>query len=156
MKKNTNDTVSRQNTLHKDEVHWHAQNAHTLVNAGRNAAEFLVFMRKPGSFPDKSTLDTKSDVEEVEPSSTNILLENDAVKVIKVELSQDEKIPMHVGTKRVIYSLSNYTAAFKKPDESAEKQSFKQGDVHWHDGGEHSVKNMGDSPAAFLVVEFKK
>lgn len=113
-------------------------------------------MRKPSSIPDGSDITTESDVEEVKPSHTNTLLENNAVKVMKIKLASGEKVPMHVGTKRVVYSLSDHIVRFNKPDQSAEKQSFDTGGVHWHEGGEHSVENTGDKPAEFLVMEFKQ
>jgi len=116
----------------------------------------MVFMRKPGSFPEEADFSTQSDVEETKPTDTDILLENDAVKVINVQLAPDEKAPMHLGTRRLVYSLSDYTVTFNKPDQSAEAQNFEKGDIHWHEGGEHSVENTGDEPAEFLVIEYKK
>lgn len=153
-KKITDDTLV--NALRKGEVHWHDQNIHKVENVGNAQAEFLILMRKPSSLPDGSDITTESDVEEVKPSHTNTLLENNAVKVMKIKLASGEKAPMHVGTKRAVYSLSNYTVTFSKPGQSAEEQSFDMGDVHWHEGGEHSVENTGDKPAEFLVIEFKK
>ncbi|NBC64977.1 MAG: hypothetical protein GVY07_04850 [Bacteroidetes bacterium] len=156
MKKNPDDTTTQRTTLSEGDVHWHDQNVHTVENIGDTKAEFLVFMRKPASFPEKTDVTTESDVQDEVPSDTNVLLENDAVKVIQVTLSSGEKVPMNTGTKRVIYSMNNYTIRFDTPDTPGEEHSFTEGDVHWHEGGRHSVNNIGDNPAEFLVVEFKK
>ena len=150
------DTVSTTNEFTEGDVHWHEQNPHSVVNTGSSTAEFMVFMRKPSTFPEDTDLTTQSDVEEVESESANEVMENEAVKVIKVSLAPGEQTPLHVGTKRAIYSLNNYDVRFNKPDETAENNQFEEGDVHWHEGGEHEIENTGDSTAEFLMVEFKQ
>ena len=137
-------------------MHWHDQNVHTVENIGESKAEFLVFMRKPASFPDQADITTEMDVQDEIPSHTSVLHENDAVKVVEVALPEGEKAPTHTGTKRLIYSMNDYTIQFDTPDRSGTERSFTEGDVHWHEGGKHSVNNVGENPAEFLVLEFKK
>ncbi|MDR9366892.1 MAG: hypothetical protein RI575_16270 [Balneolaceae bacterium] len=85
-----------------------------------------------------------------------VLIKNDAVKEIQVTLSYGENAPMHTGTKRLIDSINVYMIRFNTPNTPGEELNYTEGDVHWHEGGRHSVNNIGDNPAEFLVVEFKK
>jgi len=150
------DTTTKEESFKKEEVHWHTESVHRVENTGNNVAEFMIFMREPGSFPESAEYAAQTNVENVKPKDTDEVLENNAVHVMKVTLSPGEKAPMHVGTKRLIYSLSDYTITYNKPNQEAEEQSYEMGDIHWHDGGEHAVKNSGENPAKFLVMEFKK
>jgi quercetin dioxygenase-like cupin family protein len=156
LKKNPDDTTSRENSFQEGDVHWHDQNRHSVENIGDSAAEFLVFMRKPTAFPKITGVDTESDVAEAVPSDTNVLLENDVVKITKVALNPRANAPMHAGTKRVIYSLNDYAVRFNAPNEPAKEETFSKGDVHWHKKGKHSIENTGEDKARFLVIEFKK
>ena len=154
--KSPDDTTTTMNEFSEGDVHWHDQNIHSVENSGSSTAEYMVFMRKSPTFPDDTETTTQGDVAEVESEFTNVLLENDAVKVINVELAPGDETPLHVGARRLVYSLSDYGVTFNKPDQSAENQDFAAGDIHWHEGGEHSVENTGDTTAEFLMVEFKK
>jgi len=150
------DTTTKEESFQKKEVHWHTESVHKVENTGNSVAEFMIFMRKPATFPESAKYTSQSNVENVQPKGTEVLLENNAVHVTKVMLSSGEKAPMHVGTKRLIYSLSDYTITYNSPDQAATKKSYNKGDVHWHEGGEHAVENTGNKPAKFLVMEFKK
>ena len=50
------------------------------------------------------------------------------------------------------WGLDNYKIEFTKDGETDEKQ-FKTGEVHFHEGGTHSIKNTGTSKADFVVFE---
>lgn len=154
--KNPDDTVATTNDFVEGEVHWYDQNQHAVVNVGETPAEFMVFMRKPVNFPDDAETTTQADVEQAKPGDTNVLLENDVVKVILVRLPVGEKTPMRVGTRRLIFSLTDYTIVFHQPDQSPETEIFEPADIHWHEGGEHSIENTGEAVARFITVEFKK
>ena len=154
--KNPEDTTTKVKAISKGEVHWHDQNIHSVENAGSSEAEYLVFIRKPASFPKQTDRTTQQDVEETNSRLANVRLENDAVKVIEVMLEPGEEAPMHVGTRRVVYSLSDYEVTFNTPEQPKKSQQFEEGNLHWHVGGEHSVTNSGDTPAEMLLVEFKK
>jgi len=155
-KKNPTDTVIIQNNLKKGEVHWHEKSSHTVENIGNTTAEFVIFMRKPASLPELTINNVHSDVEDVKSQETNVLLQNDFVKAIKVNLSPGVAKPMHVGTTRIVYSLTDYSIKFTKSDQPSQSQKFSVGDVHWHQGGEHAVENTGASDAEFLIIEFKQ
>jgi len=155
-KQNPDDKTSQQESFKKGELHWHSKNTHSVKNTGSTKAEFIVFMRKPGSFPEQADYSAKSDLAEEMPDDADVVLENEAVKVINVTLDGGQEVPMHQGVKRLVYSLKDYSLRFNTPNDEAEKQDFEAGDVHWHEGGAHAIENTGDETAEFLLIKFKK
>lgn len=152
--KNPEDTTSMMNQFSEGDIHWHNQNTHSVVNTGSTAVEYMVFMRTSTNLPDSSTEMSQKHLMDVQPGVATVELENDSTQVIHVELAAGEEIPLHTGTKRFVYSLSDYDIAFNDPNEENQNRSFETGDVHWHEGGQHSIENTGDTTAEFLLIEF--
>lgn len=82
---------------------------------------------------------------------TNVLSES-WVKVDRIEIPVGEMLPTHTGMARVIVSLSDYTIEWDEAGQNKTTKSWKKGDVHWHGAKDHSVKNVGATPARFLLV----
>jgi hypothetical protein len=70
-------------------------------------------------------------------------------------LKPGEKLPLHKGKPRAIYALSDYKIRWTEGDNTSEKQ-WQKGDAHWHDAIEHSIENVGNADANYLVVSRKQ
>ncbi len=93
-----------------------------------------------------------NNVETALPQNTKRLFGDQSVEVTRVNLPPNEELPPHDGTRRVIYSLNDYKIKFIQ-DGKEDERSFKTGDVHYHPGGAHSIKNVGATPAEFIIFE---
>ncbi len=81
------------------------------------------------------------------------LYENEYVRVLRFDVAPGKTIAEHPGRNRVIYALSDYTIAWREEGKSETTTSWKAGDVHAHEALSHSLTNIGDTPAQFLVFE---
>lgn len=145
---------SEENQWERDDIHFHQAGEHRSINAGTRTAEWVVFERKTVELPPADDLYT--DIEEdLSLNETILLFENDLFKVTKVRIESGMAIPEHEGRNRVVYSLSNYTIEYKSEDDEDRTREFQTGDVHWHRAAEHSVDNVGDTTAEFLIVVYK-
>jgi quercetin dioxygenase-like cupin family protein len=91
----------------------------------------------------------------VAPKSAKVVFENDVVRVIKITMRKDQKIPMHSHNKGLSYSLNK--GRIRSVDEHGKSGVFKvkKGELSWLDEGEsHAVENLGGILRE-LYVEFK-
>jgi hypothetical protein len=94
------------------------------------------------------------DVIDAHPEHATVAFANDYVEAVVFALEPGDALPLHEGGPRAIYSLSDYTIEWTEGGQVSEK-SWSEGDIHWHDAVDHSVKNTGDSDARYLVVTRK-
>ena len=66
-----------------------------------------------------------------------------------------DRLPLHKGGLRAIYSLSDYKLKWTEGDQETEKE-WTKGYAHWHNAIEHAVENIGDTDANYLVVTRKE
>jgi hypothetical protein len=85
------------------------------------------------------------------PYKTQVLYENDYVKVVEFNLNPGDKLPMHKGGSRVIYSLSDYTLKWNEGGKVTEK-SWEKGEIHWHDALDHAAENIGETNANYMTM----
>lgn len=91
------------------------------------------------------------DIAAAAPDEVRTAFENDVVQVLDFTLEPQEGVPVHRGRPRVVYSLGDYRLRFVT--ESVDEESrWEEGDVHWHEAGDHSVANVGTETARFMVV----
>ncbi len=136
------------------DVHVHVPDTHAAVNTGSTTAMWVAFARK-NDVPDSYQRDLEHDVSSLEGDFAEVKFDGDLFRVIKVTLSPGAAIPSHEGTHRVIYSLSNYSILHESDETGTTERSFEAGDVHWHSPGVHSIQNIGESEARFLVIAYK-
>lgn len=82
----------------------------------------------------------------------SLLIKNDWIKVQKIELAPGKSRGMHQGGPRLIVALSDYQLQFEEVGPAAIEKSWKRGQVHWHEGKPHAIKNIGSTPARFLIL----
>lgn len=85
----------------------------------------------------------------------NLVFENDYATVVKVRLAPEDSLKVHQGGKRVIYSLTDYSIEWQEQGEETGSKSWKKGDTHFHEAGEHSAKNIGKTIAEWIVFTKK-
>jgi quercetin dioxygenase-like cupin family protein len=68
-----------------------------------------------------------------------------------VTLAPGQVLPAHSGGPRAVYSLSDYTIRFTQGGQTTEP-TWKAGQAHFHEAGEHRIENIGTTEAKFLVV----
>lgn len=136
------------------DVHFHEAGQHSLTNVGSTTAEFVVFERREADLPadsEKSLIDAQG----ASPETTELLFENDAFRILRVELPPGASQPVHDGRPRAIYTLSDYELEWLEDGQVLSSRKWKTGDVHWHPAGEHAAKNAGTTTARWLIVSFK-
>jgi len=94
-----------------------------------------------------------ADIAAVAPEEVSVVLENDWARVMRFTLQPASELPRHDASGRAIYALSDYTIEWAGGDEAPTERSWTAGQIHWHAGGPHAVRNTGSSVAEFLVIE---
>lgn len=80
-----------------------------------------------------------------------VIFENDYAKVVKVRLAPGESIRPHQGEKRAIYSLSDYAIDWEEKGEALGTKTWKKGEAHYHEAGQHAATNDGTNTAEWLA-----
>jgi len=148
--------TTQQSNWKKGQMHWHDAGKHTVKNVGAQPAEYLVVQRTGEKLPECDMRALANDVYEVVPDMTTPVFDNAKLRVTKVTLPPGESIPEHAGINRLVYALSGYTIHFTSESQGDSDKTHQPGDVEWHDGCMHTVENIGDSPAEYLVLAFRE
>jgi hypothetical protein len=85
------------------------------------------------------------------PNNAKVVFENDYVQAVEFMLKPGEKLPLHKGGPRALYSLSDYTIKWTEGGQVNEKK-WQKGDAHWHNAIAHAAENIGETDANYLVV----
>lgn len=147
------DGVREERSFAASEVHRHDPGVHSVTNAGGTEAEFVVFERRDGMMAAGDAPGTAD--ASTEGVTDEVVLDDAFAEVHRVTLQPGAQLPPHQGYARAIYSLSGYTVEFAGPDGTRDER-FEAGQAHYHEPGDHTVENAGDTVAEFLVVEFKR
>ncbi len=91
----------------------------------------------------------------VDPKHYSVILENDAVRVLRIHYAPGEKSVMHHHPAAVAMFLHDQKARFTFPDGHTEEMNVKGGDVTMTPAGEHLPENIGDTPIDVILVELK-
>jgi pimeloyl-ACP methyl ester carboxylesterase len=92
----------------------------------------------------------------VAPQNYKVLLENDRVRVLEALLKPGDRTPQHSHPARVVYTLSDHSAAFRSPEGRVTHSTSKAGDTVWRDPVIHSEENDGKTDSHAILVEFKQ
>lgn len=147
--------VSDERSFAEGDVHAHDAGVHTVENVGDGPAEFVVFERRGGGLPEGAAEGDTPLPTPGEGAADEVLLDDAMAEVHRVTVQPGARLPPHRGYARAVYSLSGYTAEFTGEGGTREER-FEPGQAHYHDPGDHTVENAGDTAAEFLVVEFKR
>lgn len=91
----------------------------------------------------------------VDPKHYKVMLDNDQVRVLKIQYGAKEKSVMHEHPGSVVVFVTNSNVQFTLPDGSKVKGGGKAGDVQFADAGKHMPQNMGAAAMQGVLVELK-
>lgn len=137
--------------LRAGQARWFPFEPHAVVNRGTAVARYLVVARRGSVIPARPVEHGCPLDEVAAPETFKTLLDNRDGRVTEVMLPPGAAQPEHCGLNRVIYSLNSYEIRM------GERQSaFGAGMAHFHESDNHSVENVGETMAHFLVFELKR
>ncbi len=91
---------------------------------------------------------------EVSAEHVNLLFKNRHAMVSEIVLKPGEKLPPHRGGQRVYYALTNFETKLSRGKQFI-CGYWHPGSVHWHQEDVHTLENIGDTEAKFLVFSRK-
>lgn len=118
----------------------------------------VLFIGPVSLFGNEARADQESQIERVNEGNhkmKSVIFENQYSSVTKVSLAPGESLPAHDGENRVIYSLSDYSINWQEQGKDYGVRTAKRGGAHFHETGEHAVKNIGETKAEWLVFSSK-
>jgi quercetin dioxygenase-like cupin family protein len=83
----------------------------------------------------------------------SVELENDAVRVLRVNYAPGAKSEMHSHPGHVVVFLSDATYRAVGADGATLDLAGKRGDAAWAPAGAHTIENIGDTDAVAVLVE---
>jgi len=95
------------------------------------------------------------DAVKVDPKHYKVELENDQVRVLRINYGAGEKSVMHSHPASVAVFLTDGHVKFTLPDGTTKDATGKAGSVQWEAGGAHLPENVGDKPFELILVELK-
>jgi len=84
-----------------------------------------------------------------------VLLNNDKVRVMKVEFAPGQIMPWHNHPHHTIYALTDGTLEITEKGKPAAIAKFKAGDVLYFTPVTHTGKNIGKNTVKLVVTEIK-
>jgi len=98
------------------------------------------------------TSGANSDITSVDKKDVHVLGKTDYAEVVGVSLPAGKSLAPHQGGDRVIYSITSYKLDFDGPGGESET-IHAPGNVYFRPAGEHSVENVSETTAKFVIFE---
>jgi quercetin dioxygenase-like cupin family protein len=92
----------------------------------------------------------------VDPKHYKVELENDQVRVLRINYGAHEKSEMHAHPAGVLVCLTDFHGKFTLPNGKAEERRGKAGETIWTPAEEHLPENLSDEPLEIVLVELKR
>lgn len=92
---------------------------------------------------------------EVAGDHYSVILENDEVRVLRIQYGPGETTAMHYHPDGVAFFVTDGSFRFTMPDGTTVEASGTAGETIWAPGGAHSPENAGSEPAEVILVELK-
>ena len=77
------------------------------------------------------------------------------MRVARFVLRPGDSLPRHRGLNRVVYALIPFTIRYDSDNWTID-QPFDAGGLHYYETDTHSIKNIGDTEAIYLMFELKQ
>jgi quercetin dioxygenase-like cupin family protein len=91
------------------------------------------------------------------PTHYSVLLENDAVRVLKIAYQPGDKTAMHHHPDGIVIGLgSGNKTRFTLPDGKTQDAELPLDGALYMPAGDHSPENIGTAPVDAILVEFKR
>lgn len=95
------------------------------------------------------------DAIKIDPEHYKVELENDQVRVLRINYNAGESSKMHTHPEGVAVFLTEHTASMKTGDGKTLKMQGNSGDVLWVDKTKHKPMNIGDNSFEVIQIELK-
>ncbi len=139
----------------QNSLHWHDEGVHSAVNVGDKVARFVVVYRKLSRLFEYSVVGGAEDFTCVAPGKSEVLLENPYMRVARFVLRPGESLPRHRGLNRVAYALTPFTVSYASDNWTID-QTFEAGSVQYYEADTHSITNIGNTEARYLMFEMRE
>jgi quercetin dioxygenase-like cupin family protein len=96
-----------------------------------------------------------ADPVEVSPDHYELLLENDAVRVLRMTLGPGDIDEEHSHPSETVYFLKGGKLRIHLPEGDPAELEIPDGGVIWHEPWTHRVENVGSSDVEAVIVESK-
>ncbi len=91
----------------------------------------------------------------VDPKHYKIEVENEKVRVLRINYKAHEKSDMHWHPDNVAIFLNDTHCRFTFPDGKTEVRRFHAGETVYAPAGSHLPENLGGHPIDIILVELK-
>lgn len=98
----------------------------------------------------------RTDPVRVDPKHYKVELENDKVRVLRIQYGPHEKSVMHGHPAAVAVFLTDGHTRFTYPDGRTEDIRLQAGQVLHFDAFEHNAENLSDKAFELIAIELKK
>jgi quercetin dioxygenase-like cupin family protein len=92
----------------------------------------------------------------VDPKHYKVELENDQVRVLRINYGPHEKSVMHSHPDGVAIFQNDIHCRFTFPDGKTEEQRFRAGQTLYMPAGSHLPENLSKKPFDVILVELKR
>jgi hypothetical protein len=144
---------------HAGELMWSPASTHRSENL--NAAPFEALQiepRRPRGVTTTPAPTEKLDAIVVDPKHYHVEVDNEYVRVIRVNIGPHEKLRMHqhTDTKAILVHLTDQNMRLTRADGTSSENRYAAGHARWVEStGVHQDENLSDTPLRFLRVELK-
>jgi quercetin dioxygenase-like cupin family protein len=125
---------------------------HSVENTGATPVRIVLFEIKRVEFPRVSS---SRDPALVNPTSIEVKLDNDSVRVMEAALPPGFQEKLHAHTSYVMYILNGGRVRIHQEDGRTRESEFKPGDVFFSNPVTHWAENIGSSTVKVLLVEIR-
>jgi quercetin dioxygenase-like cupin family protein len=134
------------------EVRFTEAGKHLPENAGTAPMEIVLVELKGKSMGSaKVSLDPVT----VDPAHHRVEVDNDRVRVLRINFKPHDKTIEHEHPNAVAVFLTDSKAKFVLPGGKTREASSKRGDAIWAPAERHSVENLSDKATEVILVELK-
>ncbi|HXG92198.1 MAG TPA: hypothetical protein VNN73_07480 [Blastocatellia bacterium] len=153
VKFNMPDGTSTPSTGKAGEVRFTEAGKHLPENTGGKPFE-VVLVELKGK-PAGQSAPVALDPVKIDPEHHKVELENDWVRVLRVNFKAHEKLKQHEHPNGVAVFLTDVNSKFTLADGSTREGNGKKGEIRWSPAEKHIVENSGNKPAEVIFIELK-
>lgn len=147
------DGKSEDRSFKSGEIRWTPAETHLPENTGGKPFTVILIELKGGGKTDMPA--SAEDPAKADAKHYKVELENERVRVLRVNVGPREKTPTHGHPSNVVVFLTDGRMRFTLPDGKTTDAEAKAGQVMWDPAGMHAGESLSDKPFAAIVVELK-
>ncbi len=153
------DGTSQELRNHAGDLMWSMPSTHrgeNLTSAPFEAVQ--IEPRRPAGAPSSPAPPDKLDATAVDPQHYHVELENEYVRVLRVNIGAHEKLRMHThpNTGAILVQLTDQNLRLTLSDGTTRDSRYAAKRVRWVDPGiAHQDENLSGTPLTFIRIELK-